>query len=289
MSNIVDSNYIKLLQSLHLNLSIRSKNNRLGKKRSLAKGSSVEFSDFREYVYGDDFRRIDWNALARFEKLFIKLYAEEQESPLSIFFDRSRSMGFERKREASIKIAALFSYTSIREYDPVNLYLYSDDIKEKYRHISTNSGFYRLIDVLENQDFEGETNLYDSVFSAFRTTKKGYTIIISDFLYDHRLEEVLKLLTFRKQNVIVCHILREEDVNPEFSDHVRLKDSEILEELDLDVTDYTRDLYRENFEKYLREIKLSCDRYMADYFLINSDEQIEKFIYELNRLGAGRR
>ncbi len=288
MSKVIDENYIRLLQSLHLNLSIRAKNNRLGKRRSLAKGSSVEFSDFREYVHGDDFRRIDWNALARFEKLFIKLYAEEQESPVSIVLDVSKSMGFDAKREVAIKTAALFAYTSIREYDPVTLYLHNNTLIAKHRNISTNAGFYRMVDVLEKQVFDRESNLYDAVTAAYTTIKKGYTIIVSDLLYEHQLEEVLKLLAFKKQHVIVCHVLSENDINPSFADHVRLKDSELFEELDLDVTDHTMDIYRKNFDNYISDIKVTCDKYMANYFMINADEQIEKFVYELNRLTPRR-
>ena len=69
-----------------------------GNRKSRSKGSSVEFSDFREYVPGDDFRRIDWNAYGRFNKLFIKLYMEEREAPVNIFLDSSLSMDYETKQ-----------------------------------------------------------------------------------------------------------------------------------------------------------------------------------------------
>ena len=89
MDKIIDQKFLELLKTLTLRIRLSLKGGNLGSKRSKAIGSSVEFSDYREYNPGDDFRRIDWNAYARFEKVFIKLFMQEQESPVTVFIDKS--------------------------------------------------------------------------------------------------------------------------------------------------------------------------------------------------------
>ncbi len=281
MKKVIDKGFISLLQRLNLNLSIKLKNNKLGKKHSSAKGSSVEFSDYREYSAGDDYRRIDWTALARFEKLFLKLYMEEQQASISIFVDSSMSMSEEKKREAGIKLAALFSYTSLSEYDQVSLFFFNEKIMSRLLNINSKQGFYRIADVLEKNEYAGISDLESSVKEAMPQLKKGFTIIISDLLFKNKLDEVLKQLQFKKQNIIVCHVLNEEELGVQFNSNVRLKDSETLEEMNIDINEHTKKLYEENLQKYLKNIENTCVKYNANYFLINASEGIERFIHKL--------
>ncbi len=281
---IINSSYIKLLQTLSLNLSIKLKNNKLGKKHSSAKGSSVEFSDYREYSYGDDFRRIDWTSYARFEKVFLKLYAEEQQANISIFVDTSKSMGFEKKRVAEIKLAALFAYTSLNEYDRVSLLFFDQKINKEIKNVNNKQGFYRIANELENQTYHNTCNLFDSIKQAMPNIKKGACIIISDFLYEHKLAEALKALNFKNQKAIVCHILNNDELAVNFEQNIRLKDSETLEEINIDINDVTKDLYIKNLNKYLQDIESTCINYNANYFLINANTGVEEFIYNINKL-----
>ncbi len=281
---IIDSSYIKLLQTLSLNLSIKLKNNKLGKKHSSAKGSSVEFSDYREYSYGDDFRRIDWTSYARFEKVFLKLYAEEQQASISIFVDTSKSMAFDTKRDTEIKLAALFAYTSLNEYDKVSLMFFDEKINKEVKNINSKQGFYRIANELEKQEYNKTCNLYESVKQAMPSIKKGACIIISDFLYEHQLDEVLKALNFKSQKVIICHILNNDELAVNFEQNIRLKDSETLEEINIDINDITKDLYIKNLNKYLQDIESTCSNYNANYFLINANTGVEEFIYNINKL-----
>ncbi len=284
MKKVIDKDFINLLQGIHINLAIKLKNNKLGKKRSSAKGSSVEFSDYREYSAGDDFRRIDWSALARFEKLFIKLYTEEQQASISLFVDTSQSMGFEKKRALAIKIASLFAYTSLNEYDKVSMMLFDEKIHTEVKNINTKQGFYKLAELLENTRFQKNSNLLESIQQALPTLKKGYSIILSDFLYDAKLDEVLNNLRFKNQEIILCHILNKDELMADYKNNVRLKDSETGEEINIDINEETRRLYHKNLEKYLKKIQESADKWGAQYFLVNADETMEKFIENIKRL-----
>ncbi len=114
---------------------------------------------------GDDFRRIDWNALARFEKVFIKLFMEEQESPVTVFFDESLSMRMNNKKEVGVKVSAAFAYLALAEYDTTSLIKFSDGIDAMLSGLRGKSAFNQLVTVLEQEvsstqkkDQEAESN-----------------------------------------------------------------------------------------------------------------------------------
>ncbi|MDP4178692.1 MAG: DUF58 domain-containing protein, partial [Bacillota bacterium] len=91
---IFDTEFLKKLDSIALNANITMSEGSSGSRKSKSKGSSVEFSDYREYTAGDDFRRVDWNAYGRFDRLFVKLFMEEREALINIFIDSSKSMNY---------------------------------------------------------------------------------------------------------------------------------------------------------------------------------------------------
>src|SRR5437588_450481 len=101
-----------------------------GPRRSFRHGTSPEFSDFRDYSPGDDFRRIDWNAYARLDRLFLRLYRAEEMTTLTLFLDHSASMQFgtPRKGFTAARIAAAFAYLALTGYDRVAVAGYADKI-----------------------------------------------------------------------------------------------------------------------------------------------------------------
>lgn len=284
MGQIIDSKFMSLLETLTLKIRLALKNSQLGSKRSTAKGSSVEFSDYREYTPGDDFRRIDWNALARFEKVFIKLFMEEQESPITIFYDQSASMGMEDKRETAVKVAATFAYLALAEYDTTSLLTFSDGISTMLTGLRGKSSFNKLVTVLENGECKDETDLYKSVSAWQGKFRKGVTVIVSDFMYDHRLEEVIKLLTFKKQKVILCHVLSSEELSPNIEENVRLVDAESNMYMNLDAGAEVTKIYQGALSMYMKRIDGICSKYRSEHIIIDTSQPIENFIRTLNKM-----
>lgn len=278
MGKIIDQAFMQLVQTLTLQINLSLKNGNLGNKRSSAKGSSVEFSDYREYIPGDDFRRIDWNAIARFEKVFIKLFMEEQESPVTLFLDRSTSMDFKGKKEAAIKVTATFAYAALADYDTVSIALFNEKTQNFLSGLRGGAAFNRVIDMLETTEFSGESNLYDVVYNWQTRFKKGITVITSDFMYDSRFEEVMKLLSFHKQRVVICHVLSKEELQPIIDENMRLVDSENHEYMDIQAGAEAVKIYQEALLRYMNGIKKVCKKYGADYLLIDSSKPIENFI-----------
>ena len=278
---VLDETFINQLQSivLHLNLSLKDGN--LGSNRSKAKGSSVEFTDYREYIPGDDFRRIDWNALARFEKVFLKIFMEERESPVTVFVDKSKSMGFDNKRIAALKMAASFIYCALSDYNTVSTVVFDQKITAFEKSLKGQSAFTRAANLLEQTDFSSETNLYTAIRSWEPRFRKGYTVIISDFMYDTDLESVLKLLHYKKQKVILCQVLSDEEINPKIESNIKLVDSETNESMDIMAGSNSVEIYHQALQKYLEDLRKTCSKYHATYFMFNSSLPIERFLKQL--------
>ena len=112
MEALISPDLMKRLEQLQLLARRRSKSTAKGERRSGARGQSVEFADYRTYVPGDDLRRIDWNLFGRLERLFLKLYEEERELPVTIYLDSSESMSFGRvsKFDFARQVAAAVGY-----------------------------------------------------------------------------------------------------------------------------------------------------------------------------------
>lgn len=284
MGQIIDQKFMELLKTFTLRINLSLKGGNLGSKRSKATGSSVEFSDYREYMPGDDFRRIDWNAYARFEKVFIKLFMQEQESLVTVFMDTSQSMKEYNKRETAIKVAGTFSYTALADYDTVSTVLFNQGVAHFLHNLRGTKSFNRVITELEGYEFQGESNLYNTVYSWQNKLRKGITVIVSDLMFDHQIEKVIRLLSYKKQRVVLCHILSEEEMNPEFDENVALIDSESGEKMDIDTGYEAINLYKEKLHEYVNEIKSVCSKYKVDYMLINTKDPIEGFIKHIQSI-----
>src|SRR5213079_1631560 len=123
MSALLSAELLRQLEQFQLLASRRAKSSTRGERRSRARGQSVEFADYRTYVPGDDFRYLDWNLFGRLEKLFLKLYEEERELPVTVFLDASESMTFgePRKFDFARQVAAAVGYVALCGFDRVSV------------------------------------------------------------------------------------------------------------------------------------------------------------------------
>ena len=121
---MLDAKFYDSLRGLRLAVGHKSSMNLSGNRKSVQKGASAEFSDFREYLPGDDIRRIDWNAYGRLDRLYIKEYMEEKEALVSILIDTSASMdyGSRKKSRLACELAAVLAYLSLNNMDRVAVY-----------------------------------------------------------------------------------------------------------------------------------------------------------------------
>src|SRR5580765_6621562 len=128
MSALLTPDLLRRLEQFQLLAARRAKSSAKGERRSRARGQSVEFADYRNYVHGDDFRYLDWNLYGRLERLFLKLYEEERELPVRIFLDASESMTFgePRKFDFARQVAAAIGYVALCGFDRVSVIPFPD-------------------------------------------------------------------------------------------------------------------------------------------------------------------
>src|SRR4026209_2262257 len=132
MPALLTPELLRRLEQFQLLAQRRAKSSLMGERRSRARGQSVEFADYRNYTHGDDFRYLDWNLYGRLDRLFLKLYEEERELPVTIFLDASESMAFGEPRDfdCARRVAAAVGYVPLCGFDRVSLLPFPDNPAE---------------------------------------------------------------------------------------------------------------------------------------------------------------
>ena len=278
---IFDAEFLKKLDTIVINVRMMMNTGSGGNRKSRSKGSSVEFSDFREYSMGDDFRRIDWNAYGRFDKLFVKLFMEEREALVNIFIDVSRSMYFgeSKKSLAAIKLSGILAYLALNNMDRVCLNSLSGTLVKQSAALNGRGMFQRCADFLENIQFDGVTDL-NSCIKKKEFKGSGVSIVFSDFFTPGGIEDAVKYLLYKKQDVILVHLLAPEEMNPAMEGQIRLLDSETGETRDISVTPALLKQYDKELNAFINNIREFCSKMGATYIQVSSAEPIEKIVFE---------
>ena len=254
-----------------------------GLRRSKALGSSVEFSDFREYVPGDDVRRIDWNAFARFDRLFLKLFMDEKEQQVNLLVDASASMGF-GKWEAACQLAEALGYLCLRGGDRVQVFALGQEGRHT-RSLQGRQSYGQLTDFLAGIKPEGRLS-GESLSSLPLPGGKGLCLLISDLLWEDGYQRPLQSLLFRKQEVGVMQLFSQQEWEPELEDVLELADSETGERLMMNADYETLKRYREMVRNYVGEIGAFCRAHAITHsFWIPQSPFEEQMLRELSQGG----
>lgn len=281
MGSLFDSDFLKKLEQFQLWSKITTQDGGVGNRKSRAKGSSVEFSDYREYITGDDFKKIDWNAYGRFKKLFIKLFMEERESPVQIFLDVSKSMdyGEPNKSIASRRLAAAVSYISLCSYDRVSIACVNDKTDKFKDSLRGKNSFKEVMDLLESVEYKGTTNIYGTISKYPFKFGKGVSLVISDFFCEGNAFDMIKYLQFKKQHVYICHILSPQEISPEVGESVRLIDSETGMHKEVTVSKNLLNMYNKAYQKFINKFEENCVKMGVHYMLMDTSLPIETLIW----------
>lgn len=276
---MLDKSFLNKLNTLKLNYNLSINKGYNGSRKSNAKGSSSEFSDFREYIHGDDFRKIDWNAYGRFEKLYIKEFMEEREVFINLFLDTSRSMNFGEPKKAELlkNLSLAISYIGLNNLDRINLYYNKEAQLKESGYLSGKNSLSKVIDTLENLDFQNTTDIFPLINK--RPYKPGISIIISD-LFTDEFQNVIKYLSYMNQKIIVIHLLDKKEITPDFNGDLRLIDSETFEDNDISINGAILSSYENTLKKFLQSIKETTRKYGSIYSLITNEFSIQEIIFE---------
>ncbi len=277
----------EFLQEVEL-LQILVKNNVAGmfggNHKSKSYGASCEFADFREYVPGDDVTKIDWNAFARFEKLYTKLYLDERRLHTRIYIDASRSMDFGKgqKAEQALKIAAVIAYLSIGAMDKVSIYaVHGTNVEEIVLNMSGKEAYLNSIGKLNEIEFTGDSNISEAILPLNVGYGDGMSVIISDFLTDNDYESAIDYMVTKRRHVFCVQVLSEEELNPKMRGKMHLFDSE-----DGNRT-YRKNINREIVQAYKKALAYVQQRISdyclargADYLLVSDCASAGEIFFE---------
>ena len=276
MSEVLfDKEFFNKLNTLKMSLNMQLSQGMSGIRKSSAKGSSVEFSDFREYMLGDDIRRIDWNAYGRTDKLYIKQFMEEKEGIFNIFVDTSKSMEFgnQKKSTMALQIAAALSYIILGNLDRVYINEMKEDSLTKGKGVTGGAAFPHILKELERMSFGGGTSLSQSILRR-PVQNGGVSFIISDFLDEQGIEPALKYLAYKKQTIVLVQILSKEEIEVDYEGTVNMLDSESGERIKITMSNAVIKQYKKNLESMREELQTMARKFNAEYVFVRSDETL---------------
>jgi len=266
-----------------------------GDYHSNFKGRGMTFSEVREYVPGDDVRSIDWNVTARTGKPHIKIFEEERELSVLILIDVSSSGVFGSKKDLKIdlgvEIAAMLSFSAIKNNDKVGLALFSDKVEKYIPPKKGKKHVLRLITDIVNHDFENSnkrTSIKTAIDFANKISKrKSVIFLISDFIDDNFWNE-LKFLNF-KHDVVGLQIYDSYERNFPNVGLINIHDSETGVNTWIDTTSKkNRDKFQKNSNEKLDKFSMKCKNIGFDLLQINTDDDYIKFLMKFFRSRAKR-
>lgn len=280
---VIDEKFLQRLETLQSLV----KNNVAGlfggTHKSKNFGSSCEFADYRDYVPGDDTTKIDWNAYARFEKLYQKLYLDERQMHTKIYIDASRSMNYGKggKAEQAIRLAAAFAYLSVCEMDKVSIYVIRDkQIHDVVLSVVGKEAYISSIGALNSIEFDSDSYISDAVIPSSVGYGDGMSIIISDFLTDNDYEGAINHLTDKKRDVLCIQVLSRAEVNPQIRGKVHLFDAENTNKYYR--KNVTRDIaraYKEALAYTVARIENACAARGAAYLEVIAEDDIDEIFF----------
>ena len=286
---LIDDGIVALLENRDLN--IRSLMDGLfgGKRRSPYNGSSMEFADYREYVPGDDLRRIDWNLYGRFDKLYLKLFTDERRQHHRIYIDCSSSMawGEPEKHYTALRLAALLGYLSVSGTDRVSWYaLEGTSCRRVTEPVSNREAWVLGLERLGALRCAGDTRMDVSVP---RCPDPGYhdgvSFLISDFLTDRNWKSAVDWLLSRKREICLIRVLSRDEIGPSLSGKLFLNDTEAAGEDDernrrMEIGRQRLRAYAEAFRWLEDDIASFCRARRVRFFTVPTDEPMSRILYD---------
>lgn len=263
-----------------------------GLHRSPYYGQSVEFVQHREYVPGDDFRRIDWKVWSKTDKYYIKQYEEDTNLRTLLLLDVSESMSFGRgpmtKYDYACTVAAALAYLLLRQQDAVGMVTFDSQIKSRVPIRSRQSHLHTIIQSLQGGKPASKTSI-DKLLNqvAEEQSLRGMIVLISDLFVDPQLlDRGLSLLRHRGHDVMVFHILDDEELDFNFSGTTKFEGLEETGDILCDPR-ALREGYLAAMQAFLEKIRRQCARQLIDYQTIRTSEHLDAALaYYLNhRIG----
>ena len=284
-SRLFDETFLRRLEQLELASRRLTAGRMKGERRSVRRGQSVEFADYRTYATGDDLRQLDWNAYARLERLFVKLFVEEEDVTVHVLVDASRSMdyGEPNKLDAARRAAAALAYLGLASMDRVSVAFLGDGTALAMRPLRGKRRATELFTFLTEPRHERLTGLASAARAyASRMRGTGPLVLISD-LMDPGYLHALRDLAGTRSQLSVLHLLAPEELEPEVAPDARLVDQETGQQVEVSGDDDLVDRYRARLEEWSEEIGSFVSRRGGAYVRVPSDIDLADLLFDVLR------
>lgn len=271
-----------------------------GERRSIKRGTSVEFADYRNYAPGDDLRRLDWNIYARMERPYIKLYEDEEDLAVHVLLDASASMNWPRagddegggdpahnKLLFAKKLFAALAYISLNSNDRLMLTAINDHGAHYYGPVRGRGHTVTMLRYAHALRADGVTDLNVMLKDyALRAGRPGLVLLISDMFSPSGYVQGLNELLGRGFEVAVLHVMSPDEIMPPLTGDLRLIDVETGAPQEVTLDSAMRNLYTQRVGAWIDGIRAECRKRGAHYLHVTTDSPFEKTIlFELRRLG----
>jgi uncharacterized protein (DUF58 family) len=273
--------FLRRLESLEL-VSKRVRAGRMkGDRLSKRKGRGSEFADFRPYSVGDDLRFLDWNLLGRLDKLFLRMFLEEEDLSVHLLIDNSGSMeyGTPTKLRYAQQVAAALGFVGLINLDRVTVETIGGDRGGRSPVFRGRPSLPRLLKAIDAIRPAGGGELNRSLRNfSLRATGRGVAVILSDFMDKDGFEDGLRFLAARSLDVYAIHILSEEEVRPPFTGDLKFTDIEDGDEAEVTISAPLLERYERTLNAFRTSVNQFCTKRGMSYLFTSNQVPFEKLV-----------
>ncbi len=251
-----------------------------GLHRSPYFGQSIEFRQHRAYVPGDDLRHVDWKVWARQDRMYVKQYEEDTNVQCQLLVDASASMHYGsgplNKYEYACTIAACLGYLSLKQQDGVSCTIFDETIRARIPARTRRTHLLSIVNLLDISEPKEKTELFSVLRKAADLdSRRGMIVVVSDLLAERDgMLRGLRLLRQRGHDVLVFHVLDDDELDFRFNGPTRFEGLESLDHLNCNPR-ALRDGYLEALNHYLEEVRHGCARNKIDYALVRTSDPLD--------------
>lgn len=287
-STLFDAEFMRKLETLRLLARKIFRGQSQNDRTTMRRGGGLEFNDYRRYHAGDDFRYVDWNVYSRLDRLFLKVFAAEEDLTIHLLVDNSQSMqlGQPPKIDYARRVAAALGYIGLNSLDRVGVAAFADELGRPMPPQRGRQQIFAMFRYFEALQAHGGTAL-NRVLQAYarQSRKTGLAVVISDLFDPQGFETGLDALAYGGFEVLVIQLVDDSETNPQLSGAVRLHDVESGQQRRLTITRRMLDLYRQKITAYFTHIEQFCMQRNIEYLRASTTVPFEDIVLRYLRRG----
>ncbi len=288
-STLFDTEFLRKLDTLRFLARKVLRGQSQNDRTTVRRGMGLEFSDYRRYHAGEDFRYIDWNIYSRLDQLFLKIFTAEEDLAIHLLVDTSQSMqlGTPPKLDYARRVAAALGYIGLNSLDRVGAVSFADELGKPMPPQRGRQQIFALFRYFEALECHGGTDL-NRVLSNYarHSTTGGLAIVLSDLLDPQGYMRGLDALAYGRFDVLVIQLIDETEINPPLEGALRLQDIESSQQRRITINRRLLERYRAKVLEYFAQIEAFCAQRNVEYLRASTTVPFEDVILRYLRRGV---